>query len=298
MFCREFQEAFCDKNRNTNSFYLFCIIHYFKTFYLILCDSSLGLEIAPKVRFIKKGQKQEQSADISTKSSIENNNNIEHSEEENKDDDDDDDDDNDDNWFTVKKVSDILEQETVNLPEPTEKEKKLTKAKLAKKLRKKSLLINKRFEYDDEGNPIINSDEEDQSSIYNIEQAKTRLQQIDKADKEVYRALVKQKHQERRMKEKEGRRAAREAKRLKQKGEEEEEEEQEQKEEEEINGNDEESPSNGTNEQERLERKRSLSPVEPKKKKKKHRSLTEFINEDTTKTINDTEQLALYLLSK
>ncbi|CAF4018771.1 unnamed protein product, partial [Rotaria sp. Silwood2] len=260
--------------------------------------SSLGLEIAPKVRFIKKGQKQEQSIDISTKSSIENNNNIEHSEEENKDDDDDDDDDNDDNWFTVKKVSDILEQETVNLPEPTEKEKKLTKAKLAKKLRKKSLLINKRFEYDDEGNPIINSDEEDQSSIYNIEQAKTRLQQIDKADKEVYRALVKQKHQERRMKEKEGRRAAREAKRLKQKGEEEEEEEQEQKEEEEINGNDEESPSNGTNEQERLERKRSLSPVEPKKKKKKHRSLTEFINEDTTKTINDTEQLALYLLSK
>jgi hypothetical protein len=45
-------------------------------------------------------------------------------------------------------------------------------------------------------------------------------------------------------------------------------------------------------------RKRSLSPVETKKKKKKQRSLTEFINEDTTKTINDTEQLALYLLSK
>lgn len=45
-------------------------------------------------------------------------------------------------------------------------------------------------------------------------------------------------------------------------------------------------------------RKRSLSPVETKKKKKKHRSLTEFINEDTTKTVNDTEQLALYLLSK
>ncbi|CAF3667749.1 unnamed protein product [Rotaria sordida] len=244
--------------------------------------SSLGLEIAPKVRFMKKGQKQEQSIDTDTKSSIENKNNTE---EENKDDDDDD----DDNWFTVKKASDTLEQEIFNLSEPLEKEKKLTKTKLAKKLRKKNLLINKRIEYDDEGNAIIHSDEEDQSPIYNIEEAKTRLQQIDKTDKEAYRALVKQKHKERRMKEKEARRAAREAKRLKQEQEEEEEE---------INQNEEESPSNGTDEQERLERKRSLSPVEPRKRKKIQRSLKEFINDDTTKTINDTEQLALYLLSK
>ncbi|CAF1301233.1 unnamed protein product [Rotaria sordida] len=248
--------------------------------------SSLGLEIAPKVRFMKKGQKQEQSIDTDTKSSIENKNNTE---EENKDDDDDD----DDNWFTVKKTSDTLEQEIFNLSEPLEKEKKLTKTKLARKLRKKNLLINKRIEYDDEGNAIIHSDEEDQSPIYNIEEAKTRLQQIDKTDKEAYRALVKQKHKERRMKEKEARRAAREAKRLKQEQEEEEEEE-----EEEINQNEEESPSNGTDEQERLERKRSLSPVEPRKRKKIQRSLKEFINDDTTKTINDTEQLALYLLSK
>ncbi|CAF1086604.1 unnamed protein product [Rotaria sp. Silwood1] len=253
--------------------------------------SSLGLEIAPKVRFVKKGQKQEQSVDTDIKASIEHKNNIENNSEENKDDDNDDD---DDNWFTVKRTSDILEQETVNLPEPSEKEKKLTKTKLAKKLRKKNLLINKRIEYDDEGNPIVHSDEEDQSPIYNIEEAKTRLQQIDKTDKEAYRALVKQKHKERRMKEKEARRAAREARRLKQKEEEEEEEVEEREEERE----EEEPPSNGTDEQERLERKRSLSPVEPKKKKKKQRSLTEFINEDTTKTINDTEQLALYLLSK
>ncbi|CAF0773063.1 unnamed protein product [Rotaria sp. Silwood1] len=252
--------------------------------------SSLGLEIAPKVRFVKKGQKQEQSVDTDIKASIEHKNNIENNSEENKDDDNDDD---DDNWFTVKRTSDILEQETVNLPEPSEKEKKLTKTKLAKKLRKKNLLINKRIEYDDEGNPIVHSDEEDQSPIYNIEEAKTRLQQIDKTDKEAYRALVKQKHKERRMKEKEARRAAREARRLKQKEEEEEEVEEREEEREE-----EEPPSNGTDEQERLERKRSLSPVEPKKKKKKQRSLTEFINEDTTKTINDTEQLALYLLSK
>jgi len=49
-------------------------------------------------------------------------------------------------------------------------------------------------------------------------------------------------------------------------------------------------------------RKRSLSPDESKtkknKKKKQQRTLTEFINDDSTKTIQDTEKLALYLLSK
>ncbi len=107
------------------------------------------------------------------------------------------------------------------------------------------------------------------------------------------------------MKEKEARRAAKEAKRRKE--EEEETEDEEEKE----------SPTNEIDESPKSERfitllkknyfvifielifrKRSLSPVETKKKKKKQRSLTEFINEDTTKTINDTEQLALYLLSK
>jgi len=234
--------------------------------------TSLGLEIAPKVRFMKKGQKQEQTPDTDTKTSIEN------AEEE-------EDDDDDDGWFTVKKKSDTLEEANIDLPERLDKEKKLTKAKLAKKLRKKNLLINKRVEYDDEGNAIVDSDAEDQSTTYNIEEAKARLQQLDKTDKEAYRALVKQKHKERRMKEKEARRAAKEANRRKQEETEEEEEE--------------ESPTNGIDEESsRLERKRSLSPVETKKKKKKQRSLTEFINEDTTKTINDTEQLALYLLSK
>jgi hypothetical protein len=101
----------------------------------------LGLEIAPKVRFIKKGQKQEPSVDTDTKSSIEKTDNIEQEEEE-----------EDDSWFTVKTKPDTLEEINVDLPDKTEKEKKLTKAKLAKKLRKKNLLINKRIEYDEEGN--------------------------------------------------------------------------------------------------------------------------------------------------
>ncbi|CAF1003170.1 unnamed protein product [Adineta steineri] len=262
--------------------------------------TSLGLEIAPKVRFMKKGQKQEQSNGDDNKSAIENDENIGNGDHKNiNDDENDEDDDND--WFTVKKKSDTLEGINVDLPTPSQKEKKLTKAKLAKKLRKKNLLINKRIEYDDEGNPIIHSDDEDQSATYNIEEAKARLQQMDKTDKEAYRALVKQKHKDRRLKEKEARRAAREARRRQQEESEDEEEgggEEEKEKETNSNDEDQESPTNENNEQSRSERKRSLSPVETKKKKRKQRSLTEFINEDTTKTINDTEQLALYLLSK
>ena len=60
----------------------------------------------------------------------------------------------DDDWFTVKKVSDLPEtvDEEIDLTDKTEKTKKLTKAKLARKLRKKHLLINQRIEYDEEGN--------------------------------------------------------------------------------------------------------------------------------------------------
>ncbi len=155
---------------------------------------------------MKKGQKQEeQTSDPDTKTSIETNDNNKNIEEE--------EDDDDDNWFTVKKKPDALEQVTIDLPKPLDKQTKLTKAKLAKKLRKKNLLINKRIEYDDEGNVsiiiiivliylliifliqrIIHSDDEDQSITYNIEEAKARLHHMDKTDKEAYRALVKQKH--------------------------------------------------------------------------------------------------------
>ncbi|CAF2142988.1 unnamed protein product [Rotaria magnacalcarata] len=267
--------------------------------------SALGLEIAPKVRFIKKGQKQEQSTNGDSKSLADDKNNDDNHKEENKDTEDEDDDEED--WFTVKRTSDTLEQATIDLPEPVEKEKKISKAKLAKKLRKKNLLVNKRVEYDEEGNVIVNSDDEGQSSTYNIEEAKARLQNTDKTDKEAYRALIKQKHKDRRLKEKEARKAAREARRLKKQEEESNEDEEKNIENgKEMNADDEEeeSPTNGTTveqEEERLERKRSLSPSPPaetKKKKKKQRSLTEFINDDSTKTINDTEQLALYLLSK
>lgn len=119
----------------------------------------MGLEIAPKVRFTKKGQSQEQPTDSDRKLSAEENEKPENGVEENNNNsnatgfaNDNDDEDDDENWFTVKSISKGFDEENINLPERSTKENKLTKAKLAKKLRKKNLLINKRVEYDEDGN--------------------------------------------------------------------------------------------------------------------------------------------------
>jgi hypothetical protein len=97
----------------------------------------LGLEISPKVRFMKKGQKQEQTTEIEEKEEI-----IDNTVEEEEDDD----------WFKVKEKFDAVEEATMDLPKPLDKAKRLTKTQLAKKLRKKNVLINKRIEYDEDGN--------------------------------------------------------------------------------------------------------------------------------------------------
>lgn len=94
---------------------------------------------------MKKGQKQEETAETDTKTSTENNDSFANVKEE-------DDDENEEDWFKVKEKPDALEQINIDLPEPSDKDKKITKAKLAKKLRKKNLLINKRIKYDDDGN--------------------------------------------------------------------------------------------------------------------------------------------------
>lgn len=101
------------------------------------------MEIAPKVRFAKKGQPkiEAETNDLPPKPAED--------EEEEEDDDD------GDNWFKVKEKSDTLEQVTLDSLELPKKEKKLSKAKLAKKLRKKNVLINKRVEYDEDGNVSV-----------------------------------------------------------------------------------------------------------------------------------------------
>lgn len=166
------------------------------------------MEIAPKVRFMKKKQKHEQSTEPDTEPPEEQLNPMTQAENEDEDD--------DDGWFTVKQKSAPLDDIDVDLSAAAvDKEKKLSKAKVAKKLRKKNLLVNKRVKYDDEGNVsgfhllppppppdcrhlslqvIVDSEDEEGSSTYNIEEAKARLQQVDRTDKEAYRALVKEKH--------------------------------------------------------------------------------------------------------
>ncbi len=86
---------------------------------------------------MKKGQKQEQTTEIEEKEEI-----IDNTVEEEEDDD----------WFKVKEKFDAVEEATMDLPKPLDKAKRLTKTQLAKKLRKKNVLINKRIEYDEEGN--------------------------------------------------------------------------------------------------------------------------------------------------
>lgn len=120
----------------------------FESFFIKLVlgyRSSLGLEITPKVRFVKKGQKEEQPTDAdapTTEEKTENFNITKDGDEEESDDD----------WFTVKKKPDALDELNADVPPILEKKREVSKTKLAKKLRKKNLLINKRVKYDDDGN--------------------------------------------------------------------------------------------------------------------------------------------------
>lgn len=98
----------------------------------------MGLEITPKVRFMKKGEKTNETKPIEEEEKSQSFQMIDENSN-----------DGDDDWFTVKKVTDLPQ---VEIPEKVDKSAKLSKAKLAKKIRKKSLLINQRIEYDDAGN--------------------------------------------------------------------------------------------------------------------------------------------------
>jgi hypothetical protein len=101
------------------------------------------LEITPNVRFVKKGQKKEEPVENEVTIADETNDEPSATADDN---------DEDDDWFKVKSKSDVSESVNIDLPVVPDKTKKLSKTKLAKKLRKKNLLINQRIEYDDDGN--------------------------------------------------------------------------------------------------------------------------------------------------
>ncbi|KAM9319833.1 putative ATP-dependent RNA helicase DDX10 [Gastrophryne carolinensis] len=144
--------------------------------------------------------------------------------------DDDDDEDRDLEIFTVKRRDvfgvnqgdDGEEEEEV---EETSKSKlkkteKLTKAKDAKKVLKKKFIVNKKIVFADDGEVIQQwppaqktsvkdeEDDEDLQSGINLEKARQRLTEEDKFDKEAYRQKIKEKHREKRLKEKAARREA------------------------------------------------------------------------------------------
>ncbi|CAF0886043.1 unnamed protein product [Didymodactylos carnosus] len=185
---------------------------------------SLGLVTTPKVRFLKKRLAQQEKKQEKLTTSQDNDHPmpvnqrrtaaeqislIEFNADEGN-----------DELFTIKRTEKYDDTPHINSAQLDKsndivarpKRDRLSKVKLAKKLKKKNLLINSRVQYDDDGNPINQSVNESNmelergqsdDEIYNVEKAKERLRKIDEMDKELYREHVKQKHQVRRIKEKE-----------------------------------------------------------------------------------------------
>ncbi|TMW47853.1 hypothetical protein DOY81_007067, partial [Sarcophaga bullata] len=101
------------------------------------------------------------------------------------------------------------EEEYTDLPQPTlrKKGKRVTKAALAKKVLKKKLQLNEKVKFDEEGYEIIDPRKQLQSNLakeYEIKElpsggidiamAKQLLQEEDKFDKQRFRDIVKQRH--------------------------------------------------------------------------------------------------------
>lgn len=133
--------------------------------------------------------------------------------------------------FTVKKNVNIStdSEDTLDDTQISKKVKVKSKASVAKRLKKKNIKINEKVLFDEDGNRIADginvpksvnltdqladeldkkSDQAEFSGI-NIEEARKMLQNEDVYDKQLYRQRVKRDHREKRLKEKEARRAKR-----------------------------------------------------------------------------------------
>ncbi|XP_030850357.1 probable ATP-dependent RNA helicase DDX10 [Strongylocentrotus purpuratus] len=105
-------------------------------------------------------------------------------------------------------------------------DKPLTKYALAKKIRKKNLQINTKKVFDEEGeieaqwppaqsnvaSRLQEGDEEGEGGGIDIEKAKKFMEEEDKHDKQVYKERIKQKHLERKLKEKRSKKSKKEKK--------------------------------------------------------------------------------------
>ncbi|NWX05816.1 DDX10 helicase, partial [Caloenas nicobarica] len=142
-----------------------------------------------------------------------------------EDDDDDDDDTKDLDLLTVKRRN-VFGVEAQDNPGPnaskSKMKKKTTKTQEAKKILKKKFKVNTKIVFTEDGelvqqwppvqkSSLAKADEEDDASGIDLDKAKEILREEDKFDKEEYRKKVKEKHREKRLKEKAARREARNA---------------------------------------------------------------------------------------
>ncbi|XP_065498368.1 probable ATP-dependent RNA helicase DDX10 [Caloenas nicobarica] len=138
---------------------------------------------------------------------------------------DDDDDTKDLDLLTVKRRN-VFGVEAQDNPGPnaskSKMKKKTTKTQEAKKILKKKFKVNTKIVFTEDGelvqqwppvqkSSLAKADEEDDASGIDLDKAKEILREEDKFDKEEYRKKVKEKHREKRLKEKAARREARNA---------------------------------------------------------------------------------------
>jgi len=191
---------------------------------------SLGLAVAPRVRFLERRENKIKAINEDLKEEEETSNedlkDLKASNEDPKEAVFNEDEDSDDEMFSVKRVNhqiedgnDVLETENVDISGGKKDGKVITKAQVAKKLIKKKI-GNTKITFDDDGDVVIDGskqklskegqdyecdDEERIGGGIDINQAKEILKAEDKFDKASERARIKDKHKEAKKKLKEER---------------------------------------------------------------------------------------------
>lgn len=184
--------------------------------------SSLGLVVTPRVRFLqrikKRQEKQMKGENGESSDDSDSNEDVNEKKKLNKIDlyalmaDDSDD---DAGLMTLKRKDHGIEESDDATPmediKEARKEKLITKAALAKKIIKKKIIPNKKTQYDEEGNEIVNTAKQLQSDLardygeaddggIDIEKAKELLREEDKFDRQRFKELVKLRHKEKKNK--------------------------------------------------------------------------------------------------
>ena len=186
---------------------------------------SLGLVVTPRVRFLQriKKRREKQLKGVDGTSSEESETEEKSKEKEKLKSIDlnvlmGEDSDEDAGLMTIKRKDHEIEMSDDDEPlediKEARKEKRITKAALAKKIIKKKIVANKKIQYDEDGKEVSNTakqlqsdlareyEEDDEEGGINVEKAKELLREEDKFDKQRFKELVKQKHREQKNKSK------------------------------------------------------------------------------------------------